>query len=134
MTILYRQRQVDLTIDATPIGAANFTTQTTAIDLGDVLLHRFIVRIPNGHAGLTGVALLSNGATIVPFDDVANPYVVGNDDVFTFTVETELDNGLAVAQLNEDFIAHTHYLRFEYTPISASNQAPSAPATIVPVA
>lgn len=122
MTVLYRRRTVNLTVPLTPIGSVNFSTQSTAIALGDCILHRWIVRIPNGHAGLTGVALTFNGVTIVPFDNATTPYVIGNDDVFEFRLETEVQNGLAVAQLNEDYINHTHYLQFEYTPIAAAAQ------------
>lgn len=122
MTILYRRRTVNLTVPLTPIGAVNFTTQSTDIDLGDCILHKWIVRIPNGHAGQTGVALTVNGVVVVPFDNPTTPWVMGNDDVFDFVIETEIDQQLAVAQLNEDYINHTHYLQFEYTPIAASAQ------------
>lgn len=128
MTVLNRRRTVNLTVGATPIGAGTFTTQTTAVLLGDCMLHQWIVRIPNGHAGLTGVALQLNGVTIVPFDNTSTPYVVGNDSEYTFDVETEVDSGLAVAQLNQDFISHTHYLQFSYTPISASTVGAPQPA------
>lgn len=120
MTVLIRRRTVNLTVPLTPIGSGTFTTQSTPVVLGDVLLHKWIVTIPNGHAGLTGVALTLNGVTIVPFDNATTPYVIGNDNMFEFQVETEVDYGLAVAQLNEDYINHTHYLQFEYTPIAAS--------------
>lgn len=133
MTVLLRRRSFNIAIAGTPIGSSNFTTQSTPINLGDVMLHKWIVRIPNGHAGLTGVALTFNGVTIVPFDNATVPYIVGNDDHYTFELEQEVTNGLAVAQLNEDFITHTHYLQFDYTPISATGELAGVTVTPVPV-
>ena len=134
MTVVNRRRTVNLTVGATPIGAGQFTTQTTVVDLGDVILHSWHVRIPNGHAGLTGVALQLAGVTIVPFDNPTTPYVIGNDSEYDFDIETEVDSGLVVAQLNQDFISHTHYLQFDYTPISAATTGQPQNLPLVAVA
>lgn len=133
MTVLYRVKTFTITIAGTPIGAPSFNTQLTPINLGDVMLHNIGVRIPNGHAGLTGVAIQVSGVNIVPFADTSSPFVVGNDDRETFTVETEVGNGLAVSQINEDFINHAHIITFEYTPIAAANQLGSITLAPVPI-
>ncbi len=133
MTVLVRRRTLDLAIAGTVPPNFNNVTQSTPVSLGDVLLRQWVVRIPNGHAGLTGVALLLNGATIVPFDQKASPYVIGNDSLFTFDIEVEVDQGLTVAQLNQDIYQHTHYLQFVYTPIAAASLAPAPFSGAVPI-
>jgi hypothetical protein len=132
VTVLNRRRTLDLTIAGAPIGSFATVTQTIPVHLGDVILHTFTVRIPSGHAGLTGVALLNNGVTICPFDNPAPPFIIGNDSLFEYSIETEVDSGLAVTQFNKDTLAHTHYLQFSFTPISAAPKAP-ATAAMVPI-
>lgn len=109
-------------------------TQQTPVNLGDVMLHTFIVRIPNGHAGQTGVALQQAGVTICPFDNPVRQFIVGNDSLLEFPIETEVGNGLVIAQYNNDTNAHTHYCQFSYTPISAVAIASAPALTVVPIA
>lgn len=122
MTVLVRQFSLDLTCPLTAPGAPSFSTLVTPVpNLGDVMLLTWRVLIPDGHAGLTGVQLLQNNVPIVPFGNPNNPYVVGNDIERVFPINAEVDQGLAVGQINEDIYNHTHYMIFEYTPISAAN-------------
>jgi hypothetical protein len=109
-------------------------TQSTPVILGDVMLHTWIVRIPNGHAGQTGIALQQNGVTICPFNDAVSQFVVGNDSLLEFPIETEVGNGLVLAQYNNDLNPHTHYCQFSYTPISAVAIASAPALTVVPIA
>lgn len=134
MTVLVRQYSLDLTCGLTAPGAPSFTTQVTPVTtLGDVMLLSWRVLIPDGHAGLTGVQLLVNGVPIVPFGNPNNPYVVGNDIERVFPVNTEVDAQLAVGQINEDIFNHTHYMIFEYTPISAANAGSVQTVGAVPI-
>lgn len=122
MTVLVRQYSLDLTCPLTAPGSSSFSTLVTPVTtLGDVMLLNWRVLIPDGHAGLTGVQLLQNGVPLVPFGNPNNPYIVGNDIERVFPINVEVDTGLAVGQINEDIYNHTHYLVFEYTPISAAN-------------
>jgi hypothetical protein len=133
VTVVVRQFSLDLTCAFTPVGSPTFTTQTTAVGLGDVMLLTWRVLIPDGHAGLTGVALQVNGVNIVPFGNPNNPYIVGNNIERSFPVNIEVDQHLAVHQLNEDNINHTHYMVFEYTPIAAAGAAPVTTVGAVPI-
>lgn len=133
MPIIVRQ----FTLDVTITGKANLfalpVTQSTPFSLGDVMLHKWIVRIPNGHAGLTGVALLQAGVAIVPYGNPSTPFIVGNDSLFEFPVEAEVDRGLTIAQSNNDILPHTHYMIFEYTPIAAYGTPAPVVLSAVPI-
>jgi hypothetical protein len=133
VTVLVRRRTLNLFIVSKGVPSNPSYTQSTPVNLGDVLLLNWIVRIPDGHAGLTGVALLLSGVPLVPFDNPTVPWVVGNDSTFTFPVNTEVDHGLTVLQLQNDAVNHTHYLQFEYTPISAAGSAPVTTVGAVPI-
>jgi hypothetical protein len=58
---------------------------------------------------------------------------VGNDNERIFPVNTEVDQHLSVAQLNEDIYNHTHYMIFEYTPIAAAGLSPVTTVGAVPI-
>lgn len=134
MTVLVRQFSLDVTCPLTAPGASSFSTLVTPVTtLGDVMLLNWRVLIPDGHAGLTGVQLLKNGVPIVPFGNPNNPYLVGNNIDRTYPINTEVDQGLAVGQINEDIYNHTHYLIFEYTPISAANATTVQTVGAVPI-
>lgn len=133
MSVLNRRKSLQFTITAAQPPTFTQVTQSTPVNLGDAMLHSLIVRIPNGHAGLTGVSLQQAGVTIVPFDNPTVPFIVGNDSLLEFPIETEVGNGLVVAQFNNDQFNHTHYLQFNYTPIVAVGIAAAPALTVVPI-
>ncbi|MGH7747346.1 MAG: hypothetical protein ACREQ5_21700 [Candidatus Dormibacteria bacterium] len=80
-------------------------------------LYKIELRIPAGHAGLTGIAVANAGVTIVPWS--ANlVWILGDNDYLTFDVNDEVDTSLRVMTYNDDVISHTHHLRFVCVPIS----------------
>lgn len=108
-------------------------TQSTAVKLGDVMLLSWRLLIPDGHNGQTGCRISLAGVPIVPFGNPNNPYIVGNNSERVFPVNTEVDLGLTVDQLNQDVLLHTHYMIFEYTPISAANVSTVTTVGAVPI-
>jgi hypothetical protein len=121
---------VDVAVSGVTPGQINVPPVITPVNLGNVLLRRWIVHIPNGHNATTGVALQLNGVNIVPFQDSQSIYIVGNNITYEFDVNAEVDQGLQVAQLNLDRFQHAHYMQFEYTPIAVVSTPAPAPAMI----
>ena len=112
--------------------AANTPSSTpllTAIDLGDVLVNSIYLRIPPGHAGLTGWQLQKSGNALVPFDQL-DAWITGDNEVATFVISEEITTGLAIATYNTGTYPHTHYCRVDYTPISATSTSDGVPVTL----
>jgi hypothetical protein len=133
VTVTVRQWSLDLAIAGMVPPFTQYVTQSTPVNLGDVMLLNWRLLIPDGHAGLTGCRISVSGVTIVPFGNPNNPYIVGNDSERVFPVNTEVDLGLTVDQINEDVLQHTHYMIFEYTPISAASNTPITTVGAVPI-
>lgn len=100
------------------------TVVTTPVQLLTVEL-----RIPSGHAGLTGWRLAQSGQTIVPW---AQPeqWIIGDDQVLHFTVDIEIGSGLTVATYNTDIYPHTFYCLFETTDLPDPQAATFRPLDI----
>lgn len=115
MTVYKRYVPLTVTVPALTAIAA-----PTSVDpaLGDVWLYGVELRIPTGHAGLTGIALTFNGVSLVPW--AANvSYIVGDDERLDFDVNLETSSGLQVVTYNTDVLSHSFYLRFACVPVSA---------------
>lgn len=117
MALDERIRVVDVT---TPAGTTQSAPQITAVDLGDALVNSVYLRIPPGHGGLTGWQLQKSGNALVPFDQL-DGWITGDNEVATFVINTEITTGLAIVTYNIGTYPHTHYCRFNYTPISATS-------------
>jgi hypothetical protein len=127
MTVVRRVQY--LPVDTLP-GGPTPPTQVTPVALGDVLLESVDVMVPDGHAGTTQLWIVLAGVTIVPWELSTGPLagmaaIVGNNVTFHFDVGIEVDQGLEVMTINSDLNPHTHYLRFDYTPISLRSEVPS---------
>jgi hypothetical protein len=79
----------------------------------------FNVRIPPGHAGYTGIALVDSGSWLVPYAQPGPAWLIGDDDDLTFPVlqETGMTVQLAYYNTSTDF-PHGWQVRVTYTPMS----------------
>lgn len=91
----------------------------TPVDLPLVMLHRLEVRIPPGHQGTTGLALLDSGAFVIPYSDATPSWLVGDDDELSYTYERELGSNVKLATYNTGTFVHAWQVRLIYTPMSA---------------
>ncbi|MGH3571176.1 MAG: hypothetical protein ACRDUW_05005 [Pseudonocardiaceae bacterium] len=111
------RRYVPLDVTTAATTFPDTSPQTTDPALGDVWMYKIELRIPSGHAGLTGIAITYAGVTIVPWS--ANlAWILGDNDYLTFDVNDEVGQSLRVVTYNDDVISHTHHLRFVCVPIS----------------
>lgn len=93
-----------------PAGTLQAAPQTTAWDLGAVIVEWVEVMIPKGHAGLTGVHLDYQGVALVPF---ATPpeFLVARDETVRVPVDLEIGAPLSVVSYNLDVFSHSFYWR-----------------------
>lgn len=131
MAIQRQYQPLDITTTKSTAKASPLVTDGGVISS---VLNSVEVRIPPGHGGLTGIAILWGGVPIVPWGP-ALTYIVGDDDYFTFDVDEQIGGTVTVQTYNTDAANdHSHYLRFNVTPFSLIVPAAVASVTPVPIA
>ena len=98
--------------------AATAYTLTPAPGLSGNYLWSWNVRIPPGHSGFTGIALVDGGSFILPYAQANTAWLIGNDDRLDFPYGKQLGANVQVATYNTGTFNHTWQLRFVYTPTS----------------
>ena len=92
----------------------------TAVGLTFCFLWTWEVRIPPGHAGVTGIALLDSNTFILPFEGTTAAWLIGDDDLLRYPYELELGANVQLATYNTSTLyTHGWQCRFVYTPMSA---------------
>lgn len=114
MTIQSRFANVNVT---TPPGTLITAPLVTQVTLGDAWLTKVDIRIPPGPSFLVGLAVVWNGAFIVPWAS-EETYLLGDDEPFSIPVGEEITRHLAVQTYNNDIYQHTVYFRFTYMPMT----------------
>jgi hypothetical protein len=94
--------------------AANFTT--TATTLASCMLWRAEFRIPPGHAGFTGIALLDSGAFILPYQGTGQAWLIGDDDLLEYPYGKVVGSNVQLATYNTGIYNHKWEVRLIYTP------------------
>src|SRR5271154_6282849 len=61
----------------------------TAVGLSTIMLMHMEVRIPPGHAGETGLALLDSGAYVLPWSPSSPAWLIGDDDLLEYDFRSE---------------------------------------------
>ena len=67
---------------------SSYTLTDTGI--ATVYLWHLEVRIPPGHAGITGIALFDSGSPVIPWATSGTPWIIGNDDLLEYPYNKEL--------------------------------------------
>lgn len=93
----------------TPAGTASSAPQSTALDVANVVVVSILLRVPLGHAGLTGIRLDLSGVTVLPYSS-GPAWVVGDDLRDEFTVGYRVGSKLTAVTYNADIFDHSHYL------------------------
>ena len=93
---------------------------------GGILL-RFYIVIPDGHSGLTGIALGYGHRAVIPY--TAGAYFSGNDEVFAMDwIDSVPGVAWSAFLCNNDLQSHSWEVRFEYNEIGgATDQYVVAP-------
>ncbi|WP_343576731.1 hypothetical protein [Mycobacterium sp.] len=99
------------------VGVSPAAYDLTGTGLGSVWLRAVNIRIPPGHAGMTGIALLDGDQFIVPRGG-APTWIVGDDDDLTFAYDKQVGVNTSLATYNQGTFTHGWQVRLEYTPLS----------------
>lgn len=116
--------QVEYTYWVSPSAPANTASSSPASTAVAVpalsWLWRVEVRIPPGHQGLTGLALVDGDAYIVPYAAQGQAWLIGDDDLLEYPYGKEVGNSVVFLAYNTDTTYdHAWQCRLIYTPISA---------------
>lgn len=110
-----------------PAGTPKTAPVTQAWPVYPGWLAYFIIEIPAGHAGLTGVRITYQTTAVVPFN--LNNWLVGNGARFQVPWEDEvMATGLAVQGYNNDKNPHNFYLWADIDPYLATYKGQIVPA------
>lgn len=103
-----------------PLGTPATAYRTLALDVLDQsYLWEFNVRIPPGHAGYTGIALIDSGSFVVPYAQPGPAWLIGDDDDLTFEIEQETGSTVQLGFYNTSTdYQHGWQVRITYTPMS----------------
>ncbi len=97
-------------IVATPPGTLQAAPQQTVWNVGRGELARLEVVIPDGHVGLTGLAVVWGGRQLVPYE--GDEWITGNDDTIALELDLYVDSRVTVLTYNlDDTFVHSHLLR-----------------------
>jgi hypothetical protein len=92
----------------------------TQVGISTAWLWEVNVRIPPGHAGLTGIALVDGGQFVVPYGLTMAQWLVGDDDDLTFPYDEQIGSKVDLFTYNTDNTnVHAWQVRLVYTPMSA---------------
>ena len=122
MTVTDSQGNVTYVKWVKPTCSANTAESSyTLTDTGiaTVYLWHLEVRIPPGHQGLTGIALVDSGNWIIPYSQNDPAWLIGDDDLLQYDYNKELGANVQFATYNtDDTNDHAWQCRLIYTPMS----------------
>jgi hypothetical protein len=103
-----------------PLGGGPSTPDQLACNIGTAMLWRAEFRIPPGHAGYTGIALVDSGQYILPYSQSEPAWLVGDDDDLSYPYGKQVGDNLALWSYNtsSDY-DHGWQVRLVYTPVAA---------------
>lgn len=80
------------------------------------------VRIPAGHQGVTGLALVDSGQFILPYEVSGQAWLVGNDDLLRYPYDKEVGANVAFLAYNNGAYDHTWQCRLVYSPVATKDE------------
>jgi hypothetical protein len=110
-------------------GTAQAAAVTTDCTFQDGVLVRLELDVPDGHAGLTGIQILSAKGQMIPY--TAGTFLVANDHQFGWDLVGQIDTGsFQVKAFNTDIYPHTFHVRFSVLDFAQIPASPAPPAAI----
>jgi hypothetical protein len=106
-------------------GTAATAPTSTATGLSLVWLHTVEIRIPPGHAGFTGIAMVDSGQYVLPYAPTPPAWLIGDDDLLEYEYEQEIGKNVVFLTYNTGTFTHTWQIRMSYTPMSAHTDSGS---------
>lgn len=117
-----------------PAGTLQSAPVSQQVVLDDIQLDSVQVIIPDGHASLTGCAVVAGGNPVVPF--TIGTFISGNGEAPEFSYGAQVGaNQLTVIAFNTDVYPHTFYFRWRMSDQKAAPVVIESPqASTVPAA
>lgn len=81
-------------------------------------LWRVEVRIPAGHQGVTGLALVDSGQYILPYEVNGQAWLIGDNDLLEYPYGKEVGANVVFLAYNNGNFDHTWQCRLIYSPSS----------------
>ena len=107
-----------------PIGTPASSPTMTDVGITTSFVWRVEVRIPPGHAGYTGIALVDSGSFLVPYSQASPAWLVGDDDLLEYPLGKQTGDNLQLWSYNTSTdYAHGWQVRVIYTPVSVFDEA-----------
>lgn len=91
---------------------------TPAPGVATTYLWEWEVRVPPGHSGFTGIALIDSNQFILPYAQPGPAWITDDDELLDYPYGKQLGSNVAVAMYNTGTFTHGWQLRFVYTPMS----------------
>lgn len=101
--------RVRAVVVTTPAGTTAAAPQQTVWTVGRGVLGHVDIVIPDGHVGLTGLALMWGGRQILPYE--GGEWIIGNADEIQVVLDLEVNVTVTVLTYNTDVFPHSHRLR-----------------------
>lgn len=108
----------------TPAGTSSSAPQSTDLGVVNLVVVSILLRVPLGHAGLTGIRFDLSGVTILPYSS-APAWIIGDDLRDEYTVGYQVGSKLTAVTYNADVFDHTHYAL-----IQVRDRTPDTPAPV----
>jgi hypothetical protein len=109
----------DVTVTA-GTAKASAVESDVSFDQGEVVAIE--ITIPDGHAGLTGIALLQAHSQIIP--NTSGSFIIGNDRTISWDLHNYLNNGnWSVRCYNTDVYDHMFHVAFLVNELGAGTAA-----------
>ena len=113
-----------------PAGTPAATPTTTPVLLPPFSwLWRVEVRIPAGHQGVTGLALVDSGAFIIPLASPGPAWLIGDNDLLEYPYDKEVGKSVVFLAYNNGIFPHAWQCRLIYSPIAVLDDSASVIVT-----
>ncbi len=112
---------------SSPLGTPATAPTTTTVGIATAFVWRVEVRIPPGHAGLTGIALVDSGSFLVPYSQGDPSWLIGDDDLLEYPLGKQVGSNLQLWSYNTSTLyAHGWQVRVVYTPMAVLDEGGQA--------
>jgi hypothetical protein len=106
-----------------PSGTAVDSPTSTPVNLPAFSwLWRMEVRIPAGHQGVTGLALVDGNQFIIPFANPGPAWLIGDNDLLGYPYDKEVGSSVVLLAYNNGNFDHSWQVRLIYTPIAVKDE------------
>lgn len=118
---------------SSPVNTPATAPTETSVGISTAWVWRVEVRIPPGHAGYTGLALVDSGSFLVPYSQASPGWLIGDDDLLEYPLGKQVGDNLQLWTYNTSTdYTHAWQVRVVYTPMSTMDEGGSVIVTPEP--